>query len=283
MSIEGKLVIITGGGRGIGRTIAATCKKAGALVVVAARTDQDLDETLKELKSINNLPCLTAKCDVTKTEDLKKLFTLSTEKFGPIYGLICAAGIYGPIGSFVECNFSDWESAIDINLKGTAKTIHTAYPFMTDKSGGRIVLFSGGGQGAMANFSSYVTSKGAIWRLTETLASELATKNIYVNAIAPGAVNTKLLDDLLSAGPDKVGSEFYQKSIAQKENGGQSPQKAAELCLYLLSEQSTGLFGKTLSAIWDPYTQFSNLASLSKSEIYTVRRVVDENGNTRSK
>lgn len=281
--MKNKVIIITGGGRGIGQSIALTLKKAGASVVVSARSEADLQATAKLLADVPEGKFLTVKSDVTKDADLDRLLQATKKEFGAVYGLICAAGVYGAIGPFAENNFSEWEQAIQINLIGTARTIHRTLPYMTDPSGGRILLFSGGGQGAMANFSSYVTGKGGIWRFTETLGAELASKKIYVNSIAPGAVNTKLLQDLISAGPDKVGKEFYEKSMQQKDNGGQSPEKAANLCLYLLSEKSAGLYGKTLSAIWDPYTEFKDLEKLSKSDIYTVRRIVDEQGNTRSK
>lgn len=283
MNLKNKSVIITGGGRGIGRSIAIACKKAGAFVTVAARSKKDLDETQLELNHINDLPSLSIICDVNNPEHLTHLFEKTTAEFGPLYGLICAAGVYGSIGPFVESSFSEWEKAIDINLKGSARTVHAAYPYMRHEEGGRVILFSGGGQAAMPNFSSYVTSKGGIWRFTETLGYELADKNIFVNAIAPGAVNTHILDDLLAAGPEKVGKEFYEKSLLQKKSGGESPEKAANLCLYLLSDKSKGLYGKIISAVWDPYKEFTDLKNLSSSDIFTVRRIIDANGNTRAK
>ncbi len=280
-SLKGRSIVITGGGRGIGRAIAVTCKKAGAFVTVIARSQHDLAETSAQLNAINETPYLSIVGDVTKTLDLTRIYKVSHEKFGPQHGLICAAGVYGAIGPFAEAPFDEWAAAIDINLTGTARSIHTALPHMT--RGSRVILFSGGGQAAMPNFSCYVTSKGGIWRLTETLGAELASREIYLNAIAPGAVNTKLLDDLLQAGPEKVGQDFYQKSIKQKEAGGQGSEKAADLVLYLLSEKSKGLYGKTLSAIWDPYQDFKDLEKMSQSDIFTAKRVVDFDGNTRAK
>lgn len=197
--------------------------------------------------------------------------------------MICAAGVYGHIGSFLDSDFKEWEKALDINLKGTALSIHAAAPYFDTKNSARVILFSGGGQGPLPNFSAYAISKGGVWRMTETLGAELAKRNIFLNSIAPGAVNTKLLDELLEAGPERVGKEFYEKSLAQREQGGTSPLKSAELALYLLSEKSTGLYGKTLSAVWDPYKDFKNLEKMSQSDIYQVRRVVDDQGNTRAK
>jgi 3-oxoacyl-[acyl-carrier protein] reductase len=218
---------------------------------------------------------------VTRDEDVRKIFERSEAELGPLYGLICAAGVYGPIGNFGDLDLSEWIKALDINLVGTARTIHAALPGLKKNGAGRIILMSGGGQGAMANFSSYVTSKGGIWRLTETLAAELKEANIFVNAIAPGAVNSKLLDDLLEAGPERVPKEIYERSVEQKKKGGASPDKAAELSLYLLSDESRGLTGKTLSALWDPYRDFADLEEISAQDIFCMRRVIDERGGTR--
>ena len=281
MLLNNQVVAITGAGRGIGKTIAETCKRSGAKVAICARSQRELDLALKDLEKLNSIPALAMVCDVTNSNQTLNFFEKIQSQLGTLTGLICAAGVYGSIGSFVETSFEDWQKALDINLKGTALSIHTAFRFFDRSKGGRIILFSGGGQGPLVNFSAYATSKGGIWRLTETLGAELAPHHIFLNAIAPGAVNTKLLDELLTAGPEKVGKEFYEKSLAQKEQGGTSPAKSAELVLYLLSEKSKGLYGKTLSALWDPYQDFKELEKMSATDIYQVRRVVEPDGSTR--
>lgn len=277
--MRNKVVVITGGGRGIGKALAKGCLETGAQVVIASRTASELESAISDLKPFGSIHAV--RCDVSKQEDVDRLFD-EAKKLGPLYGLICAAGIYGPIGNFEENSLAEWEKTFSINVMGTVRCVHAAIPQMKAQSEGRILLFSGGGQGAMARFSAYVTSKGAIWRLTETLGAELAPHGIYVNAIAPGAVNTKLLDDLIAAGPEKAGEEVYKRSLKQKEEGGTSPEKAVKLTQYLLSDKSRGLSGKILSAIWDPYEKFENLEKLSHSDIFTVRRVVDEKGATRN-
>lgn len=279
MQLGNHVIAITGAGRGIGKSIAEACKTNGAKVAICARSQRELNDTLKDLEKLNSVPALAVVCDVSDFKQTKNFFEQIQNHLGDLTGLICAAGVYGSIGPFVETPFAEWEKAVDINLKGTALSIHTAFPYF--KNGGRIILFSGGGQGPLVNFSAYATSKGGIWRLTETLGAELAPHQIFLNAIAPGAVNTKLLDDLLLAGPGKVGKDFYQKALVQKEQGGTSPTKSAELVLYLLSEKSKGLYGKTLSAVWDPYSEFQDLEKMSVQDIYQVRRVVEPDGSTR--
>jgi NAD(P)-dependent dehydrogenase (short-subunit alcohol dehydrogenase family) len=266
--MKDKVVVITGGCRGIGRAMAETCAQRGYKVAALARTPADIETTSKALGPGH----LALRCDVTDTAQLQESFHQIEKQLGPIYGLVCGAGVYGTIGPFSETPLAQWEKAIEINLLGTVRTVHTALQFMMQRSEGRILLFSGGGQGAMANFSSYVTSKGAIWRFNETLAAELAPHGIYVNAIAPGAVNTALLDELLKAGPDKVGPAIFAKSVEQKQKGGESPEKAAKLMLYLLAERSHGLYGKVISAIWDEYESWTDLEALSCTDKFTVRR-----------
>jgi len=283
IKLKDKLIVITGAGRGIGREIALACARNGARVIITARSTSELKKTADDILEQTGNSCAYLSCDVSQKDDLAKLVEKVQSSDGILYGLICAAGIYGSLGPFADTPFEEWEKAIDINLKGTARTIHSLLPFIKKGGGGRIVLFSGGGQGSMPNFSSYVTSKGGIWRFTETLAAELAADHIYLNSIAPGAVNTKLLDELLQAGPSRVGQAFYQKSLEQKAKGGESPDKAAELCLYLMSEKSHGLYGKMISAIWDDYQGFTDLESMSRSDLFTVRRIVDSAGGTRGK
>lgn len=280
MSLKNKVVVVTGASRGIGKEIAMACAKEHATVIITARSGDELRRTAEEIQARTPSRCLPVVCDVSLAQDVQKLADAIRSLGEPLYGLICAAGVYGSIGKFADTPFEEWEKAIDINLKGTARTIHGLLPQM--KRGSRIVLFSGGGQGPMSHFSSYVTSKGGIWRLTETLGAELASDGIFLNSVAPGAVNTQMLDDLLKAGPEKVGKAFYEKSLQQKEAGGESPAKAADLCLYFLSDRATGLYGKMISAVWDNYESLKDLESLSKSDQFCFRRVVNSAGGTRA-
>jgi NAD(P)-dependent dehydrogenase (short-subunit alcohol dehydrogenase family) len=129
----------------------------------------------------------------------------------------------------------------------------------------------------LPRLSAHAASKAAVMRLTETLAEELREFSIDVNAIAPGALNTRLLQEILSAGPEAVGKEFYQKSLKQRDSGGVPPEKAARLCVYLASEMSDGITGKLISAQWDPWENLHKFREqLADSDIYTLRRIVPE-------
>jgi NAD(P)-dependent dehydrogenase (short-subunit alcohol dehydrogenase family) len=164
---------------------------------------------------------------------------------------------------------------------GSASCAHAVAAGMKRRAGGRIIFFSGGGQGPQPRRTAYVASKGAIWRLTESLGAELAPSGVLVNAVAPGAVNTRFLDDLLAAGPSAVGQAEYENALRQKQQGGTSPDRAAALCVFLLSDRSRGLYGKVISAVWDDYASWTDLDGISRSELYAVRRVTRPDGGTR--
>lgn len=279
LKLESKSIIITGGATGIGKAIAEFCKREGASVTIASRSQSQLDRTINELNLIDTGKCLAIKCDVTNSEQLRAMIQASYNAFGTIFGLICSAGVYGPIGPFSGVSFSDWESSIQINLIGPARTIFEASAYLGDHS--RIILFSGGGQNALPNFSSYATSKGGIWRLTETLSEEFRSRSIYINAIAPGAVNTKFLESILIAGSEKSGKLIYESAVAQKKSGGTGTEKTERLVDFLLSPNSKGLSGKILSANWDNLEDLCDISKISDSEIYTAKRVIGYDGGTK--
>ena len=231
--LKNKKAVITGGNRGIGKTIATEYLKNGAEVFLLARSVDELNETQKELAALGNIWIMAA--DVSRPDDVRRVASEVAKTFGTIDILVNAAGVYGPIGSVTDVDPEEWKKTIDINLFGTFLCVHFFAPLIKNNKNGSIINFVGGGEGAYPNFSSYVSAKGGIARFTETVAEELKDLGVDVNAIAPGAVNTKLLDDLVKAGPEKAGKANYERALQQKASGGVSPQKAAALCLFLAS------------------------------------------------
>jgi NAD(P)-dependent dehydrogenase (short-subunit alcohol dehydrogenase family) len=111
--------------------------------------------------------------------------------------------------------------------------------------------------------------------MTDTLAEELRDWHIDVNAIAPGALNTRLLDEVLAAGPKKVGQSFYDRSLKQREQGGAPLDKGAALAVFLASAQSDGITGRLLSAVWDDWPNLpARREQLRGTDVYTLRRIV---------
>ncbi|MDO8569172.1 MAG: SDR family oxidoreductase [bacterium] len=270
--LKNKKAVITGGSRGIGKAIATEYLKNGAEVFLIARSVNELGETQKELAVFGNVQITTA--DVSRPDDVERAVKEVAKTFGTIDILVNAAGIYGPIGPVTDVDPGEWKKALDINLFGTFLSVHFFAPLIKSNKSGSIINFVGGGEGAYPNFSSYVSAKGGIARFTETVAEELKDLGVDVNAIAPGAVNTKFLDDLVKVGPEKAGQSNYEWALQQKISGGVSPQKAATLCLYLASDKARGITGKIFSAVWDSYENFpKHKKEIMATDVYTMRRV----------
>src|SRR5205823_2003331 len=117
-------------------------------------------------------------------------------------------------------------------------------------------------------------SKAAVVRFGETLAEEVRDFGIDVNSVAPGALNTRLLNEVLAAGPQVVGTAFYEQSRKQSTDGGTPLEVGASLCVFLASSESDGITGKLISAVWDPWSDLpGHLDELTRSDLYTLRRI----------
>ena len=142
----------------------------------------------------------------------------AAERLGPPDILVNNAGVYGPKGPSEEVDWDDWKQAVEVNLFGVMLPCRAVIPYFKQAGRGKIINLSGGGATApLPRLSAYAVSKAAVVRLTETLAEELRADHIDVNAIAPGALNTRLLDEVLAAGPEKVGADFYTRSVQQQK------------------------------------------------------------------
>jgi NAD(P)-dependent dehydrogenase (short-subunit alcohol dehydrogenase family) len=214
--------------------------------------------------------------DVSRTEDVARLAHAALTAFPQVHILVNNAGIYGPIGSIEDVDWNAWVQAIEINLFGSILMCRALVPHFKSHRYGKIVQLSGGGAtNPLPRISAYAASKAAIVRFAETLAEEVRGDHIDVNAIAPGALNTRLLDQVLTAGPDRVGAAFYERSLKQKAEGGAPLDRGAALAVFLGSAASDGLTGKLLSAMWDPWESLDrHLEDLNRSDVYTLRRIV---------
>ena len=195
--------------------------------------------------------------------------------------LVANAGVYGPKGNIEKIDWESWSKAIDINLKGTVLSCISVLSHMKKNNYGKIIIMSGGGATKpMPLISSYAASKAGVVRFAETLSEEIKQHNIDVNTVAPGALNTRLLDEILEAGPKNVGEEFYNNAVKQQRSGGTDMIHAIKLIEYLSSSCSDGITGKLISAIWDPWKKFNLYKDkLNNSDIYTLRRIIPEERN----
>lgn len=279
-ALEGQAAVITGASQGLGLAIARAYVQAGASVVLCARDAHRLEAAAADVRAVAvpgaEVRALAA--DVSQESDVTAVATAAIAAFPQLSILVNNAGIYGPIGRSETVDWAQWVAAINVNLLGSVLMCRALVPQFRRIGRGKIVQLSGGGAAkALPRFSAYAASKAGIVRFAETLAEELLNDRIDVNCIAPGALNTQMLQQALDAGPELAGAEFHRRSVEQGRNGGASVETAAELAVFLGSSRSDGITGRLLSAVWDPWrTLAAHREALRTSDIYTLRRIVPE-------
>lgn len=297
--LTGRNALITGGSQGLGKAIAEHFLLEGANVVICARDSNLLAKTAEELNTrliadttaaagqgaesqstAESRPrkVLAKACDVSSEEQVNDLFAFALSELGSLDILVNNAGVYGPMGPTETVSLSEWRRALDINLYGVLIPSRAVIPHFKRAGRGKIIILSGGGAtNPLPNVSAYAASKAAVARLMETLAEELRPFHVDVNGIAPGALATRFVDQVLAAGPETVGRVFYEKNKKWKEDGATPLDLGAGLAVYLASSESDGITGKLISAQWDPWPRLhENREALAKSDIYCLRRIVPE-------
>jgi NAD(P)-dependent dehydrogenase (short-subunit alcohol dehydrogenase family) len=275
MKLLDKVAIITGAGRGIGKTICLAFAKEGASVAIVSRTRSEIEATAEAAKDFGN-GVLWRAIDISNKLKVRDLIYDTVERFGHVDILVNNAGIITPIGPFVGNDTGSWAQTINVNLMGTYFCTKYTLPYMIEQKDGKIInVLGGGATSPYPMFSAYATSKAAIAGLTQTLAEEVREHNIQVNAITPGVVYTKLQDDILAAGI-KSGQKSLSRAKAAKEKGLKPAEEAAELAIFLGSRESGKLTGRIISAVWDDWRSLSNRQKQRKliaNDLFTLRRI----------
>jgi len=272
--LRDKVAIITGGSRGIGKAITEAYLKEGARVTIVARTASELKSTLKEFKDFNLSKVTAVSTDVACVKKVKKFINKTLSSYGKIDILVNAAGLQAPIGAFIDVDSKDWIKNIHVNLIGTMLCCKHILPVMLSQKAGKIINFSGGGATSpRPNFSAYAVSKTAIVRFTEILAMEVKEYGISVNAISPGAINTRMHKEIIEAGT-RAGERERIAALKIIKDGGASAKLVSELALFLASDASDGLTGKLISANWDKWKDLDKqMQHINDSSLYTLRRI----------
>jgi 3-oxoacyl-[acyl-carrier protein] reductase len=272
MLLKDKHAILTGAGRGIGQAIACRLAAEGARVALLSRTESELTETMNLIRELSP-DSFYIPVDLEDETSTENAFRKINARFPIVDILVNNAGIQPPIGMFHQNDFEMWKKNIRINLFAGAFLSHLVLQEMIPRRKGKIINMSGGGStGPRPHFSAYAVSKTAIVRFTETLAEELRDFNIDVNAVAPGAVNTRMLQEALDAGSD-AGAEL-KDALIRKEKGGTDPSVAAGLIAFLASSLSDGISGKLISAPWDPWNESAFREELrANKDLATLRRI----------
>jgi NAD(P)-dependent dehydrogenase (short-subunit alcohol dehydrogenase family) len=257
-------LVITGSSSGIGKFLADTLATRGHEVCRLARSPQE---------------GFSFQCDVGDWDAVQNCAEKIAAKWTSLDALICCAGIQEPIGPAMEIDPLTWRNNLAVNLDGTFFAIRAFYPLLKKSSArAKVICFSGGGStGPRPNFAAYGVAKTGVVRLVEMLAAEWAGHPPDINAIAPGAIFTKMTEEVLARGEKLAGpKEFESAAKLQRDNSGKL-EKVLGLVEMLLSPQGDGFSGKLISAPWDPWQNLSALREeLMKSDIYTLRRIVPE-------
>jgi NAD(P)-dependent dehydrogenase (short-subunit alcohol dehydrogenase family) len=280
VTLRGLRALITGGSQGFGYAVAERFLTEGARVFVCARDAERLQQAATHLGKL--VPDGGAvgwrQADVSVPGQVASLVRQVVSDLGGLDVLVCNAGVYGPKGPIEDVDWDEWMDALHVNLCGAVLCCRAALPHLRAQGRGKIILLSGGGATkALPFLSSYAASKAALVRFGETLAEETKDTGIDVNAIAPGALNTRLLDEVLAAGPASVGQAFHDQAHEQKRKGGTPLEIGAALCAFLASPQSDGITGRLISAVWDPWQDLpAHREELMASDVYTLRRIVPD-------
>jgi 3-oxoacyl-[acyl-carrier protein] reductase len=276
--LEGRSALVAGANQGLGREIARAYAAAGANVVLCARDARLLGEARAEVAAAGaaGQKVLARPCDVSRPGEVDALVAHAVAECPDLDVVVNCAGVYGPKGLVEENDWAEWARTIEINLNGAVLLSRAVLPHLRRRGYGKIVHLSGGGATApLPRLSAYAASKAALVRFVETLAHELAGTRIDVNAIAPGPLNTRMLEEVLAAGPEKVGEAFYRKALEQKEKGGVPLERGAALAVFLATRASDGITGRLLSAVWDAWQDLpARRDELARSDVYTLRRIV---------
>lgn len=270
VDLTGRHVLVTGGSRGIGLAIAQALATAGAAVAIAARESAVVEGAVESLPGDRHIP-------LTLDVAVAAQWTTAMEQidaWGELSGVVTAAGVLAPIGKIGDYDPAAFADTVAINLHGTFLALHHAIPRLQRTGGSAVTLSGGGATSPLPRFDAYAASKAAVVRLTENVADAVSEDGVRVNCVAPGMVATRMHDATLSAGPEAVGREYFERTERALEDGAVAPEVAAELVTFLLSEKARDITGRLLSAQWDDWRDPDFPARLAADPAFgTLRRV----------
>lgn len=251
MKLEGKVSIITGAGRGIGRAIALRMSREGAAIVAAGPTEETIDAIAHEIYETGGR-AISALTDVASEQSVEEMISKTLQEFGQIDILVNNAGIAGPTSPAVRVELADWERTIAVNLTGAFLCAKHALPHMIERRSGRVInITSVAGLGGYALRSPYSASKWGMIGLTRTLALEVGRYNITVNAIAPGPVRGPRIEQVISSraremerSVEEVEREFVEPTALKRMV---EEDDIAAMALFLASEEGRNITGETIN------------------------------------
>ena len=252
MRLENRIALITGGGRGIGRAVAFEFAREGARVAVAARTVEQIERVAEEIKVECGVETLAVACDVSDTESIAKAFAQVTEAFGRGVDILVNNAGVAESAPLVKTDDELWQRHIAVNLSGTFYCTRAALPSMIERGWGRIInVASIAGKTGAPYISAYTASKHGVLGLTRSVAVEVATKGVTVNAICPGYVETDMAAHAVENITARTGKTADEALDILKRMSPQNrlvtPEEVAALALLLASHEGRGITGQAIN------------------------------------
>lgn len=250
--LEGKVAIITGGGRGIGEQIAIAYGAEGAKVAIAARSTDALERVAANIRGKGG-EAIAITSDISDTKSVEAMVKTTREKFGPIDILVNNSGIAGPTADIENITLEQWEETLRVNLTGPFLCCRAVIAEMKQRRRGRIINISSiSGRRPLAQRTPYTSSKMGLVGLTRTLAAEVGRFNITVNAISPGATEGERIDSVIANVSKSTGqpAEEVRKSLtaAAALERFVSPKDIANAAVFLASDLAGSTTGEDFNA-----------------------------------
>jgi|SRR5579864_9488273 len=267
--LTGRVAVVTGGGRGLGRAFARALAAAGSRVAVIARSSHELAETTRLVREAGGeARAFTA--DVTDADAVERTFAEIEHALGGIDLIVNNAGIVAPLGPFAQNDVAAWWRALDVNLRGPMLCAHRVLPGMIARRRGRIVnIASGGGARMLPHFSAYITSKAALIRFSECLAHEVKPHGLAVFAMGPGTVRTAMAEYSLNSPEGKTWLPWFREIFERGDD--LPPERPAELLLALASGRADALSGCFIQPSDDLDRMIATAGDIAERKLYTMQ------------
>lgn len=244
MKLKERVAIVTGAGRGLGRSIALALAQSGAAVTLVSRTRQDLEEVAEAITKRGG-EGLILDGDVSQPSDITRMVEETLSRFSRVDILVNNAAVVGPPRFLEDADLESWRETIDINLTGAFLCSREVLPEMARQKKGKIInIASGLGEMPFPRFCTYAVSKAGIIQLTRSLSEEMKPHNIQVNAIDPGVMDTGMQGRIRSMGAEVLGDDIYERFVSYWEEGSlRKPEEVAPLAVFLSSPDSGNITG----------------------------------------